>query len=207
MVIVESDRLIMRNYRESDLPDYHKIMSDSENMYYFIPFGFVTDSMEESRQSLQNALDFNIEGKGYRFCLALKSNNQMIGGIGYTIMAEPPVGKVVEIGWFVSPEHQNKGYVTEAAKRLLEYAFMQDNCIRVETACFTENAATQRVMAKLGFRKEAEKLGAMWHDGRMRDRLELAINKDEFMAINTIKEQPQNVNYSKAMRTPHQTGE
>ena len=181
-MVVETDRLIIRNYRESDLPDYHKIMSDRENMYFFIPFGFVTDTMEESLQSLHNALQFNTEKKGYRLCLALKTSDQMIGGIGYTITAQTPVGKVVEMGWFISPEHQNKGYVTEAVKRLLEYAFSQDNCIRVETACFAENAATQRVMAKVGFRKEAEKLGAMWHDGHMRDRLELAINKNEFTA-------------------------
>jgi len=85
------------------------------------------------------------------------------------------------MGWFIMPEQQNKGYITEAAERLLEYAFLQDNCVRVATACFKENASTQRVMAKLGFRKEAEKLNAMWHDGQLRDRLEFAINRGEFI--------------------------
>ena len=182
MVVLESDRLIMRNYAESDLADYHKIMSNQENMYFFIPFGFVTNSIEESRESLKNAIEFNTKGNGYRFCIALKENNKMIGGIGYTIATETPVGNIADpMGWFITPEQQNKGYVTEAAKRLLEHAFLQDNCVRVVTACFRENIATQRVMAKLGFRKEAEKLNAMWHDGQMRDRLEFAINRNEFI--------------------------
>ena len=34
MLILESDRLIMRDYKESDLTEYHKMMSDKENMYY-----------------------------------------------------------------------------------------------------------------------------------------------------------------------------
>jgi len=181
MVELEANRLIIRNYKHSDLPEYHKIMSDKENMYFFIPFGFVTNSTEGSLQSLENALEFNASGAGYRLCIALKENNKMIGGIGYTITAKTPVGKVVEMGWFVASGHKNKGYATEASTRLLQYAFSQGNCIRVETACFTENIPTQKVMAKLGFRKEAEKLAAMWHDGQMRDRLEFAINKNEYL--------------------------
>jgi len=172
----------MRNYKESDLSDYHRIMSDKKNMYFFIPFGFVTNSLEESEESLKDAIDFNTKNIGHRFCLALKENDKMIGGIGYTIATQTPVGKVADpMGWFIMPEHQNKGYVTEAAKKLLKYAFLQDNCVRVVTACFKENIPTQRVMAKLGFRKEAEKLNAMWLDGQMRDRVEFAINRDEFV--------------------------
>jgi len=157
-------------------------MSDKENMYFFIPFGFVTNTIEESLEGLKNAIEFNAKDEGYRFCLTLKGTDKMIGGIGYTTATETPVGKIADpMGWFIMPEYQNKGYITEAAKRLLEYAFLQDNCIRVVTACFKENIATQKVMAKLCFRKEAEKLNAMWHDGKMRDRLEFAINKNEFM--------------------------
>jgi len=165
----------------SDLLEYHNIMSDRKNMYYFTPFGFVTSSIEESKESLENACDFNAKEEGYRFCLALKENDKMIGGIGYTIAAETPVGKIADpMGWFIAPQYQNKGYITEAAKRLLEYAFLQDNCVRVATACFKENIPTQKVMEKLGFRKESEKLSAMWLDGQMRDRVEFALNRDEF---------------------------
>jgi len=184
MVILESDRLIMRNYKESDLAEYHKIMSDKENMYFFIPFGFVTHSIEESQESLIDAVAFNAKKIGYRFCLALKENDKMIGGIGYSIAAETPMGKIADpMGWFIMPEHQNKGYMTEAVKRVLAFAFLQDSCIRVVTACFKDNIPTQKVMAKVGFRKEAEKLQEMWLDGQMRDRLEFTINKHEFMQM------------------------
>ena len=187
MVTLESDRLIMRDYRESDLNDYHRMISDKENMYYFIPFGIITNSLEESRESMKNAIEINAKGVDCRFCIALKESDKLIGAVGYGIAAETPVGKVADpMGWFLMPEYQNKGYMTEAVKRVLAYAFLQDNCVRVVTACFKDNIATQKVMAKAGFRKEAEKINAMWHDGQMRDRLEFAINRDEFMQMYSI---------------------
>lgn len=182
MVVLETERLVLRNYRESDLPDYHKMMSDKENMYYLDPFGITTNSIDESNISLKNAVAVNAKGSGCRYCIALKENDELIGAVGYDITANLPVGKIADpMGWFVMPEYQNNGYITEAVKRVLEFAFLQDNCVRVVTACFKDNIPTQRVMAKVGFRKEAEKLRAMWLDGQMKDRLEFAINRDEFM--------------------------
>jgi len=158
------------------------MLSDKENMYYFLPFGIVTNTLEESHDSMQNAMEINAKADGCRFCIALKESDKLIGAIGYGISATTPVGKIADpMGWFIMPEYQNKGYMTEAVKKVLEYAFLQDNCVRVVTACFKDNVPTQKVMAKAGFRKEAEKLNAMWLDGQMRDRLEFAINRDEFV--------------------------
>lgn len=180
MVTLESERLIMRNYRESDLHDYHKMMSDKKNMYYLI--GLTTDSLEQARESMEDTIKCNAEGKSCRFCIALKETDRLIGAVGYEIPAITPVGKIADpLGWFMMREYQNNGYMTEAVRRVLEFAFLEDNCIRVVTACFKDNIPTQKVMAKVGFRKEAEKPSAMWLDGQMRDRLEFALNRDEYM--------------------------
>lgn len=179
MITLESDRLMMRAYRESDINDYHRLLSDKKNMYFLIPI--TTNTLEESQKSLQNAMEINAKGKARRYCITLKENDRLIGAVGYEIAAETPVGKVADpMGWFMLPEYQSKGYMTEAVKRVLQFAFLQDNCVRVVTACFKDNIPTQKVMAKAGFRKEAEKLKAMWCHDQMRDRLEFAINRDEY---------------------------
>ena len=184
MVTLESERLIMRNYKDTDISAYHKLLSDKTNMYYFIPFGIPTTTIDESQESLNSAIEYNTKQQGIRFGITQKHSDNLIGGIGYHIAATTPVGKIADpIGWFLLPEHQNKGYMTEAVKRVLEYAFLEDDCIRVATACFKENIATQKVMEKVGFRKEAEKLEAMWLDGQMRDRLEFAINRNEYLQM------------------------
>ena len=47
--------------------------------------------------------------------------------------------------------------------------------------CYKENLPTQKVMAKLGFRQEAKEVKAQCHDGKMKDRLEFVIHKDDFI--------------------------
>lgn len=179
MLKLETDRLILRQYKESDLLDYHKLLSDKKNMYFLDDI--TTNTLEESRESLKDAIEVNGQGKARRFGIELKEKSKLIGAVGYDITAETPVGRVGHLGWFIMPEYQNRGYITEAAKSVLEFAFLQDNCVRVTTGCYKDNIPTQKVMAKVGFRKEAEKIEAQWHGGQMKDRLEFAINRNEFM--------------------------
>ena len=183
MTRLETERLILRQYEETDLPEYHKLMSDKKNMYFLDDIA--TDTLEESLESLKNGIEVNEKQTARRFCIALKADNKLIGGIGYEIFEETPAGKIASpIGWFIMAEYQNKGYITEAAEKILDFAFMSDNCARVETGCYRDNLPTQKVMAKVGFRKEAEKIQAKWHDGKLKDRLEFAINRAEYMNKN-----------------------
>jgi len=177
-MIIETNRLIMRPYKETDLLDYHMLLSDKVNMYYLDDI--ISETLEDSKLSLQDAIQKMQNGEARRFAVTLKDSGQSIGGAGYDITAVTPVGRVGHMGWFIMPSHQNKGYATEAARHVLAYAFTQDNCIRITTGCYKENIPTQKVMHKLGFRQEADKIGAEWHDGKMKDRLEFAINRDEY---------------------------
>jgi ribosomal-protein-alanine N-acetyltransferase len=181
MITLETERLIIREYQESDLPEYHKLLSDKQNMYYLDDI--ITNSLEESRESLRNTIEINNSGKARRFCITLKDRNddKLIGGVGYEITTVTPHGKIADpMGWFIMPEFQSKGYITEAAKCVLDFAFSQNECIRVVTGCYKDNMPTQRVMEKVGFRKEGERFEAQYHDGKMKDRLEYALNKDEW---------------------------
>ena len=176
MIRLETERLFLRSYEEKDLQDYHRMMSDKQNLYYIDDI--ITSTIGESRESLRKAIAVTESGKAR--LLAVTLDDKLIGSCGYDLKTETPVGKIVHMGWFIMPEFQNKGYITEAAKKVLEFAFVSDNCARVETGCYTDNLPTQRVMAKVGFRKEAEKIQAQWHDGKMKDRLGFAINRDEY---------------------------
>ena len=185
--LFETERLIIREYKDSDLPDYHKLLSDKQNMYFLDDIA--TSSFDESRESLKNAIKLNAGGEARRYCITLKarSDDKLIGGVGYEVAAVTPLGKIADpMGWFILPEFQNNGYITEAVNRVLEFAFSQDDCIRVATGCYRDNVPTQRVMDKTGFRKEGERFASRYHDGKMKDRLEYAMNKDEWETRNDI---------------------
>jgi ribosomal-protein-alanine N-acetyltransferase len=155
-------------------------------MYWLIEL--TTNSFEESQKSMEFVMEMNAKEKMRLRCVALKENDKLIGAVGCEIAGKTPIGHIIDpMAWFIMPEYQNKGYITEAVKRVMEYEFLEENCIRIVTAGFKDNIQTLRVMEKVGFRKEAEKIKARWYDGQMRDRVEYAINRDEFMQMYSEK--------------------
>jgi ribosomal-protein-alanine N-acetyltransferase len=174
MVTIETERLILRDYKQSDLEDMHRLWSDAKVMYYLDDM--LTTNIEETAKYLKIGLE-NADGR--YFCICDKSGTYM-GSVGYTITAITPFGKIVHMGWMLLPEFSGRGLMTEAVKKMIEFAFAQDNCIRITTGCYSEHIASRRVIEKAGFRKEGERLKAALHDGIMKDRLDYAINKDEY---------------------------
>ena len=176
MVIIETDRLILRDYKESDLEAMHSLWSDKKTMYYLddILCHTIDDTIIYLKTGLANS-------DGHYFCICEKTSDRFIGSVGYTIVESTPLGKIVHMGCMLIPEYHKKGYAAEATKEVIKFAFTKDDCIRINTGCHKENNASRKVLEKAGFRKEAEKIKAVYHDGVMKDRLEYAINKDEFL--------------------------
>ncbi len=177
MVILETDRLIVRDEKESDLNDMFRLWSDKNVMYYLDDI--MTETIEETAENLKNAI---ANSDGHYFCVCDKVSGSYMGNVGYTISDITPFGKIVHMGYLLLPEYQGKGYMTEAVKRVIDFAFSDDGCIRITTGCYSDNVASKRVMEKAGFRKEGERIKAQYHDGVMKDRLDYAINKSEYIA-------------------------
>lgn len=175
MIRLETERLLLRDYMEADWNDLHRLLSDKENMYFLDDIS--TDNIEETAQNLRAAM---LNEDGHYFAICNKGTGAFIGSVGYTITAKTPLGKVVHMGYFILPEYHGAGYTTEAVKKTLAFAFKSDGCIRVTTGCYKDNKASERVMQKTGFRKEGERIKAEWHDGKMKDRLDYAINIEDF---------------------------
>jgi len=180
MVILETDRLFIRDYKRSDLSDLHRLLSDKQTMYFLDDIS--TDTLEESAQNLETVL---LNADGHYFCICKKETNECIGSIGYTVMANTPLGKVVHLGYFLFSQQHGNGYATEAVRKVIEFAFWRDGCIRMTTACYKENEPSRKVMEKAGFQKEGERIKAQYHDGVMKDRLEYGFNKDDFCPATT----------------------
>jgi ribosomal-protein-alanine N-acetyltransferase len=178
MFFLETERLILRDYNENDLDNLHRLLSDKINMYFLDDIA--TDSLNESADNLRHCM---ANADGHYFCVSDKLTDEYIGSVGYTIPDRTPAGKVVHMGYFILPEAQGQGFTTEAVSRVLEFAFCEDGCVRVTTGCYKDNEQSRRVMEKAGFRKEGERVKAQYHDGIMKDRLEYAANKDEYLGF------------------------
>ena len=179
-VYLTTERLIIRDPKLTDIDDWHRLLSDNQNMYFLQDI--MTATHDESLRNLEDAVNdiSNSERTKYFFAITNKDTDEFIGSVGYTVTEVTPVGKLVHMGYFILPEHHGLGYVTEAVIEVLRFAFEDNNVFRVSTGCFSDNIASERVMQKCGFIKEAERKLYQWHDGKMKDRVEYRLLKDEW---------------------------
>jgi ribosomal-protein-alanine N-acetyltransferase len=183
MIYLRTKRLIIRDPQLSDIDAWHRLLSDANTMCYLQDI--MTYSVEESRQNLEIAVSetSSVNRPKYFFAIECKETGSFIGTTGYTVTKTTPLGKSVGMGYFILPEYHNQGFMTEAVNEVIRFAFEEDNVYRIELGCLTENRASERVMQKCGFIKEAERKSYTWHDGRIKDRVEYRLLKDEWVIV------------------------
>ena len=181
MIYLETERLILRDYTIDDFEDNYRLKTDDQTMYYMQDIKL--DSIESAKEDFANVLEdmANEERKYYFLHMELKGAHEQVGSIGYTVISNALVGKLVHMGYFTYPKFWGNGYTTEALKKVIEYAFAADNVYRITTGCLAENIGSERVMQKCGMIKEAEHVDYEWHDGKMKTRLEYRLLKPEWI--------------------------
>jgi ribosomal-protein-alanine N-acetyltransferase len=83
------------------------------------------------------------------FAITLRATGDVIGGCGFK--GPPSWDGIVEIAYGISDEYQGRGYATEAADALVQYAIQSGEVRLVIAHTLPENAASHRVLIKCGF--------------------------------------------------------
>jgi len=94
-------------------------------------------------------MDKDLLGWGVWLVFSQK-NQQLIGDIGFK--GKPDHG-VVEVGYGIYPDAQNKGYATEAVQALFDWAFQTGQVNKIIAECLKTNHASIRVLEKLFMNK------------------------------------------------------
>ncbi|QDV48167.1 GNAT family N-acetyltransferase [Gimesia fumaroli] len=144
---METSRLILRKWRESDLDPFAKLNADPEVMRY-MP---ATLSYEQSAQMVERIkTHFDEYGFGL-WAVELKQDAQFAGFIGLSVpQFTAYFTPCIEIGWRLAVPFWNQGYASEGAQAALEFGFTE--CCLNEVVSFTvpANKASRRVMEKIG---------------------------------------------------------
>lgn len=147
---LETERLRLRMFRESDFPIYEQWCARMEIMRYL--GGKTFDRLVAWRHLAYLVGHWELLGYGY-YAVEEKASGNLIGRAGFTNHA----GWLgFELGWTIVPEYQGRGYATEAARMLLPYAFGALEQSRVMSLIHPDNAPSRRVAEKLGQRIEGE---------------------------------------------------
>ena len=146
---IETDRLILCAWRETDLADFYEYAS-VEGVGEMAGWNH-HQSTEESRR----ILDFFISGKK-TFALELKENGKVIGSLGLEPRDEdaglPEELQGREIGYVLSRDYWGRGLMPEAVKAVIDYCFQELSFDYLTCGHFDRNDRSRRVVEKSGFR-------------------------------------------------------
>jgi 3-dehydroquinate dehydratase/shikimate dehydrogenase len=152
-VVIETERLILRNWLDRDLPFFVKINQDPRVMEYFPAL----QNEEQSKNIIERCKQLYRE-KGYcLFACELKATGEFIGFVGLLdVNFEAYFIPAMEIGWRLAYEHWGKGYATEAAKSVLDYAFNTWSLQELVSFTTINNWRSRKVMEKIGMKQDPE---------------------------------------------------
>lgn len=178
-IFLETRRLILRDHTPEDLASHFALLGDETAMYYLPEVQ--ADTLAQARENLLFSMaEIDRPDRAHVFLRVETKDGRHVGEVGYTLDSAYPMGKKVDLGYFSRSEMWGNGYVPEAARALLSYAFMRDNVYRVSCGCCADNARSERVMQKLGMTREAYFKQYVYLRGQLRDRAVYRLLKSEW---------------------------
>lgn len=147
-VVLETKRLIIRPFKESDLDDFYEYahVDGVGQKAGWLP--------HQSKQESREILDLFIKEKK-TFAIVYKENNKMIGSIGLEQLDHLDksfdllVGR--EVGYVLSKDYWGQGIMPEAVSAVIRYCFDKENYDFLSCGHFISNNQSKRVIEKLGF--------------------------------------------------------
>ena len=176
---LETSRLTLRPFVESDFDAIHAMRSDAEVARYL--YGEPVRSPDETRTSLEQKMaapEWTREGDWFSVAAVERDSGLTVGDMAFHWVSERD--RTAEIGFVFDPRQQGKGFATEAARALIEWVFTEAGFHRVIGRTEARNAASARVLEKLGMRPEAHFVENEWVKGEWQSELVYAILEREW---------------------------
>ncbi len=176
---LETERLLLRPFGPDDLEALFAIQADESvaRWLYNDPRTLV-----ETRELLARKIGgaaLHGEGEWLSAAAVLRTTGELVGDVSLHWASE--AHGQGELGFVVHPEHQGRGYATEASRPLLDFAFGPLGLHRVIGRLEPRNTGSARVLEKLGMRREAHLVENEWIKGEWQSELVYAILAREWV--------------------------
>jgi RimJ/RimL family protein N-acetyltransferase len=121
----------------------------------------------------------------YRYCfrnegfIIEKKDGSKIGYIWHFNMLAPYMN-MLELGYGLVPSERGKGYCTEAAQLMVDYLFLSKDIVRIHATTHTKNVISQKVLEKVGFKREGTMRKCYFNRGEWTDMFIFSILGEEW---------------------------
>jgi len=148
--MIETPRLILRDWRPEDFERYYEFYQDEEMSRYV---GGISNAEQAWRRLAGVIGHWTLRGYGY-WAVEEKSSQRLAGCIGLWYSASWPE---IELGYWLMSDMQGKGYAQEAGARCLRYGFEKLGCKSLVSYIHPDNEMSKKVALRLGGQYEDTK--------------------------------------------------
>ncbi len=142
---LETERLLLRPQETADIARMTPLLNDydvAKNLV-FVPHPYTED---DAKDFVTKAMENSARGEAYPFAITLKANGMLIGGCSLRLRNDG----VFELGYWLGKSYWGQGYASEAAKRIVGFAFCELKAPMLRAGYFHDNPASERILKKLG---------------------------------------------------------
>ena len=145
--MLTTERLLLRSFTITDAPDLHRLINNREVALNTlrIPFPYPEGEAERWISTHGEKTDDHV------FAVTLRDGADLVGCVGLHVKPEHDHG---EIGYWIGVPYWGAGYATEAARAVMRFGFETLGLHRIFAMHFSRNAASGRVLQKIGMRHE-----------------------------------------------------
>lgn len=162
---LESDRLLLRQFQNSDIDYVFMGLSHPDIIRYY---GVNYDSLEATQEQMIWFENLETSGTGIWWAICNLADKKFLGAAGLNDLSNKD--KNAELGFWLLTENWGQGIVAEAIPMIISHAFHELSLHRIEAFVETENLNSKKTLASLGFE----------HEGTRRD---CEVKNGEFISL------------------------
>ena len=183
----QTNRLILREYAIEDKGNLFKLFTEDFVSTYeaHLQMKNVSDVEDYIKFHTENALSSN--RTHYYYVIELQKSRTFLGSIGYSFVEIAVIngtsGSVMELEYYLLEEHWNKGYMTEALKKVIPLAFKTDNVIKIFAQCHKDNPKSENVMIKCGMHKSEKQPKPKLYNDELKENVRYEITTNDYNGL------------------------
>ena len=145
---IKTKRLKLRPIQTGDETEIHEYAGDKDiTMMFFLP----NDTFEETCEFVKRNVSEWQSADQTDFEFVILYNGRIIGGCDADL-SHSEDRSYATLGWIINKQYRNKGYASEAAEAIMDYAFKNLGVEKVYAQCDINNPASFKVMMKIGMK-------------------------------------------------------
>lgn len=174
---LETPRLLIRHFVESDLPSLLAYRNDPESIKFQKWESMTEDLARIFIKEMRDASP-GIPGYWFQFAIQHKESGAHIGDCALHTRGDD--ARLGEVGYTIASEYRGCGYASEAVAAILDYAFHVLRMHRITAVVDILNERSIALLERLGFRREGHFLSCAWFRDDWCDEYSYAMLQDEW---------------------------